>query len=338
VSDSSTSTNSTSPRKNRRKKRRRENKNKSATKPPTVGTKIHAKGQGNASNPWQKVRKPIKLSSIMNEQQSEQTQSSSSFAMFGDLMMDEAELLEQQMILEAIAESKKSQSSSVITPSDPKQTNDSEKEKDPKIPPIEEEKTTSNTSHTTPNTETTSVSTKDTNTETQSEHAIHELVSGDLDELQCLSDEMLAIHLQKEEQRLISRNQKQNAYYDGKHSKVTMASVGPTNLPTNALNFYYDDGAVGHRETEMDELTMDDPLVKGRKHHMRGLPKNASKHNSKIASMEHIRRLNEYETGGNLDFDMNIGNQAYGSFKNKMDQKGMKSLHDRCFVPVEKRR
>merc|ERR1719242_1902024 len=132
VSDSSTSTASTSSRKSRRKKRRRENRNKSSRKIPTVGAKIHAKGHGNASNPWQKVRKPIKLSSIMNEQQSEQTQSPSSFAMFGDLMMDETELLEQQMILEAIAESKKSKTLSVIPPSDAQNSNHSEKEKDPK--------------------------------------------------------------------------------------------------------------------------------------------------------------------------------------------------------------
>lgn len=164
-------------------------------------------------------------------------------------------------------------------------------------------------------------------------------MNGDLDEMQRLSDEMLAIHLQKEEQRLISRNQKLNAYYDGKHSKVTMSSVGPANLPSDALNFYYDDGrAAGHRGTETDEFTMEDGLVKGQRHEMKRLPRNASKHNAKIASMEHIRRLNEYESGGNLDFGMNVGNQAYGSFKNTMDKKGMKSLHDRCFVPMEKRR
>ena len=117
-----------------------------------------------------------------------------------------------------------------------------------------------------------------------------------------------------------------------------MASVGPANLPRESLSFYYEKDAAGNRQTGIDELTMDSRVVNGKQHFMSRLPRNVSKHNAKIASREHMRRLNEYEAGGNLDLEMNIGNQAYGSFKNTMEKKGIKSLHDRCFVPVEKRR
>merc|ERR1712157_238933 len=127
---------------------------------------------------------------------------------------------------------------------------------------------------------------------------------GDLDEVQCLSDEMLAIYLQKEEQRLNAQNQKLHAYYDGQHSKVTMSSIGPTNLPRDALNFYYDDSAaMPTEETTVDELTYDRQWIKEENLVMKrgGIPKTMSKHNAKLASRKHMYRLNEYETGGNLD-------------------------------------
>ncbi len=50
-----------------------------------------------------------------------------------------------------------------------------------------------------------------------------------------------------------------------------------------------------------------------------------SKHDSKIWSETHMNRLNEYETGGNLNTQMNIGNQCYNSFRNKLDKKGFRS-------------
>ena len=131
--------------------------------------------------------------------------------------------------------------------------------------------------------------------------------------------------------------QKRSEFYDGKHSKVTLSSIGPTNLPQDALNFYYEDeGMYDDDGKDVDEMTMhsENGQMSSGKHRK----KNQSKHDAKQWSKKHMQRLNEYETGGNLEMDLNIGNNAYNSFRNQMDKRGMISLHDKDFVPINRRR
>ena len=124
-----------------------------------------------------------------------------------------------------------------------------------------------------------------------------------------------------------------SAFYDGRHSKVTSSNVGPATLPRDALNFYYDDETVGGTvATGKEESVPQDALPQGTEQVY------SSKHDAKLWSRTHIERLNEYETGGNLDKDLNIGNQAYNSFRNQLDKKGFISYHNYTLQPANKRR
>lgn len=207
ITDNTSSSSSTpSSIKSRRRNRRRNNKRKSPNKLGTTQTKIIGKGQGNRSHPWSKGRKAPKLSSIMNQQKSELNQSSS---LYGDLVMDEMALLEQQMILEAIAKSKKSTSppqhneGEHIGQTQENQQEKSMKETTNSLHSVTEEKTS--TDSTTKHIDTTTTLTKDTETEQVITEVLNEVVNEDLNTLQVLSDEMLAIHLQKEEKRELTR-------------------------------------------------------------------------------------------------------------------------------------
>ena len=55
-------------------------------------------------------------------------------------------------------------------------------------------------------------------------------------------------------------------------------------------------------------------------------------------SEKHMERLNEYEVGGNLDLNMNIGNQAYTSFRNQLDKKHFITYHNYQLEPMDKKR
>merc|ERR1719384_1524232 len=161
-----------------------------------------------------------------------------------------------------------------------------------------------------------------------------------------MSDEMLAIHLQKQEQNELLRRQKLSQIHDGKYAKVTSSSVHPTAIPKSALKFYYDDTSMmnGGLTKEQYQQSSEKRSVNGSD----GVDTNSktqmveevaiSKHDAKIWSETHLNRLNEYETGGNMNMDMNIGNQAYNSFRNQLDKKGFINYHNYTLEPKNKKR
>merc|ERR1712083_1116377 len=107
------------------------------------------------------------------------------------------------------------------------------------------------------------------------------------------SDEMFEIRLQKEEQRQLARNQKMSELYHGKHARVTSTSVGPTTLPKEQLNFYYDDNKLMGSLSGNEEQVEEDGDTYERE----------SRHDPEYWNRVHVNRLNEYEMGGNLDAD-----------------------------------
>eukprot|EP00484_Ammonia_sp_Unknown_P010418 CAMPEP_0197075864 /NCGR_PEP_ID=MMETSP1384-20130603/211825_1 /TAXON_ID=29189 /ORGANISM="Ammonia sp." /LENGTH=472 /DNA_ID=CAMNT_0042514713 /DNA_START=126 /DNA_END=1544 /DNA_ORIENTATION=+ len=165
-----------------------------------------------------------------------------------------------------------------------------------------------------------------------------------------VSDEMLAIHLQQQERAELLRRQKLSQMYDGKYAKVTSSSVHMPAIPKSALQFYYDDesmlnGGLTKEEyhTKLESLqhqqSSDQPTVEDKAASKPTAKRNGvSKHDPKVWSEKHLVRLNEYETGGNLDMEMNIGNQAYNSFRNQLDKKGYISYHNYALEPNQRKR
>merc|ERR1740131_130463 len=131
------------------------------------------------------------------------------------------------------------------------------------------------------------------------------------------------MRLQQEEQRELVRRQRMA----GKYSKVTSSnSQLAAAIPRAALNFYYDDeslmngGLTKEQFQEQEEVQEETAVSNGNSHKQEQVP--MSKHDAKMWSETHMQRLNEYEAGGDLDTSMNIGNQAYNSFRNQLDKKG----------------
>ena len=142
--------------------------------------------------------------------------------------------------------------------------------------------------------------------------------------------------------------------YDGKYAKVTSSSSQPTAIPKAALNFYYDDDSMlnggltkeeyqqhlittqASQESIVNDEEETEPQDKQVKEEEELVA--ISKHDAKIWSEKHMDRLNEYETGGNLNRDMNIGNQAYNSFRNQLDKKGYITYHNYQLEPSNKKR
>eukprot|EP01084_Bolivina_argentea_P036785 68017_1 len=154
---------------------------------------------------------------------------------------------------------------------------------------------------------------------------------------QAISDEMLAIYLQQQEQQKLLRNQKRSQMHDGKYAKVTSSSAHTTAIPKAALKFYYDDESMmnGNALTKHKEQTQSKSTNENT---IETVEEGMSKHDPKIWSEMHMNRLNEYEAGGNLNTDMHIGNQAYNSFRNQLDKKGFISYHNYRLEPNAKKR
>jgi len=176
-----------------------------------------------------------------------------------------------------------------------------------------------------------------------------------------LSDEALAIQLQQQEQREYNRRQKMSQIYDGKYAKVTSSATKPTTVPKAALNFYYDDKSMlnggltkeqyqqhlmttqASEESIIDENGNVDAesgsiATTEQTELMEEELEAISKHDAKIWSEKHMERLNEYEVGGNLNMNMNIGNQAYNSFRNQLDKKHFITYHNYQLEPADRKR
>jgi len=230
------------------------------------------------------------------------------------IAMSDAELLEQQMILQAIAESNKltSKSDEPEAKPKPKPANDEQKQPtqaQPKPAPAAD---------------------ANTNPEASESKGTNGAVESVDKDVQCVSDAMLAMRLQQQEQRELTRRKKLREMHDGKFGKVTSSSAhSAAAIPKAALNFYYDDDSL-----------MNGALTKQQRKEANAQAEKAavSKHDAKKWSKTHMQRLNEYETGGDLDTSMNIGNQAYNSFRNQLDKKGFISYHANHMKPKESKR
>ena len=119
---------------------------------------------------------------------------------------------------------------------------------------------------------------------------------------------------------------------------MTSSSAQSAAIPKDALNFYYDDDSMmngGGMTTDQYEKQLN-----GNGNQNNGNMQSAaiSKHDAKIWSGQHMQRLNEYETGGDLDANMNIGNQAFNSFRNQLDKKGFINYNNYRFEASDKKR
>jgi len=281
---------------------------------------------------------------------------------FTEFELDEQELLEQQMILEAIAASTKPQQPSHTDANEVPQHDDDE-HKEQHMIAQKTEPTESNELESKPDSADKTQQTMHdalVAASVQAEPAVDltEVAKGGNDDKQqqqkkvhdAVSDEMLAIHLQQQERAELLRRQKLSQMYDGKYAKVTSSSVHMPAIPKSALQFYYDDesmlnGGLTKEEyhTKLESLqhqqSSDQPTVEDNTASKPMAKRNGvSKHDPKVWSEKHLVRLNEYETGGNLDMEMNIGNQAYNSFRNQLDKKGYISYHNYALEPNQRKR
>merc|ERR1711997_629081 len=96
-------------------------------------------------------------------------------------------------------------------------------------------------------------------------------------------------------------------------------SVGPSTLPKEQLNFYYDDDKLMASLSGNEEQDEEDDSYE-----------RESRHDAKYWNRVHVYRLNEYEMGGNLDADsVNFSHKAYNDFTNRLNKKGFQSFQRR---------
>eukprot|EP01084_Bolivina_argentea_P055825 102275_1 len=113
------------------------------------------------------------------------------------------------------------------------------------------------------------------------------------------------------------------------HNKTTSS-----NVDKSTLQFYYEDDMKPYTQKQLSS----EELIAINNNENEIIDDNISKHNAKIWSETHINRLNEYETGGNLNTKMNIGNQCYNAFRNQLDKKGFITYHNYQLQPKDKKK
>jgi len=263
------------------------------------------------------------LQHIMNEQQLQQRPTYG----YSEEELSEQSLIEQQMIMQAIAESTRMQ---LVDDNDGNGNNHTNSNADDEKKKNDDRDKDTTTTSTNADTDTSANGDPTTSTDNKSKNdALNEMTAASLqhEDSHNFSDELFAIAVQKQEEKALRRQQKMSKMYDGKFAKVTSADSHKAAIPNSALQFCYNDESMlnGARTKQQQQQQQTEQMVQS-----------PSKHDAKKWSEKHLHRLNEYETGGDIgDFDCNftMSNQCYNNFRNQLDKKGFISYHNYQLQP-----